>query len=311
MKNGNITDAGALYEGELDIINRFARKPLEESEIYAFTVTLCDNDIDRDYERFSDEALSELCSLFVGKTGIFDHSHKAENQTARIFSCRVLNGDGKTLDGRAYKYLSARAYMLRSEKNAELIREIDAGIKKEVSVGCKIEERRCSVCGKSRLEDCTHKAGKKYKGALCHTVLSNATDAYEWSFVAVPAQRRAGVVKHKKEQKQMDREVMKMLASGEEITLTGSEAAALLEEINSKKTLSAIGQQYLNERRNATLKALSALIPNASEDVLKSVCESLPLSLLDELYKASSAGCVLPQLLSQDRKNKNNGFMIK
>ena len=29
----------------------------------------------------------------------------------------------------------------------------------------------------------------------CHVVLSDVTDAYEWSFVAVPAQREAGVTK--------------------------------------------------------------------------------------------------------------------
>lgn len=31
---------------------------------------------------------------------------------------------------------------------------------------------------------------------VAFTVLSDATDAYEWSFVAAPAQREAGVVKH-------------------------------------------------------------------------------------------------------------------
>lgn len=40
----------------LEKINKFTRRPLREEEIYAFPVTLCDNDIDRDNERFSDEA---------------------------------------------------------------------------------------------------------------------------------------------------------------------------------------------------------------------------------------------------------------
>ena len=30
---------------------------------------------------------------------------------------------------------------------------------------------------------------------VCHVVLNQPTDAYEWSFVAVPAQREAGVIK--------------------------------------------------------------------------------------------------------------------
>jgi hypothetical protein len=34
-----------------------------------------------------------------------------------------------------------------------------------------------------------------YGGKICHTVLDGITDAYEWSFVAVPAQRNAGVTK--------------------------------------------------------------------------------------------------------------------
>ena len=34
---------------------------------------LCDNEIDRDWERFSPETLKGLAPLFVGKSGIFDH----------------------------------------------------------------------------------------------------------------------------------------------------------------------------------------------------------------------------------------------
>ena len=34
-----------------------------------------------------------------------------------------------------------------------------------------------------------------YDGKTCHFVLSDPQDAYEWSFVAVPAQRDAGVIK--------------------------------------------------------------------------------------------------------------------
>ncbi|MFR6411127.1 MAG: hypothetical protein ACLUNX_03185 [Angelakisella sp.] len=34
---------------------------------------LCDNDLDRDHECFTDAALEKLAVLFRGKTGIFDH----------------------------------------------------------------------------------------------------------------------------------------------------------------------------------------------------------------------------------------------
>ncbi len=52
--------------------------------------------------------------------------------------------------------------------------------------------RSCSICGR---ESCDHQPGKLYGDELCYMTLSQPTDAYEWSFVAVPAQRRAGVIK--------------------------------------------------------------------------------------------------------------------
>jgi hypothetical protein len=61
-------------------------------------------------------------------------------------------------------------------------------------VGCAVEEVLCSVCGQE-LGECAHEKGEEYNGQLCHGILKGAKDAYEWSFVAVPAQRRAGVVK--------------------------------------------------------------------------------------------------------------------
>ena len=55
----------------------------------------------------------------------------------------------------------------------------------------------CSICGRDRRTDpCPHHNGQTYGGKQCHTVLDGITDAYEWSFVAIPAQREAGVTKH-------------------------------------------------------------------------------------------------------------------
>ena len=75
-----------IREGELELINKHTRTPLTENDVYAFSVILCDNDIDRDFERFSDNALDELAKLFDGVTGIADHNPKSSNQTARISS---------------------------------------------------------------------------------------------------------------------------------------------------------------------------------------------------------------------------------
>ena len=54
--------------------------------------------------------------------------------------------------------------------------------------------RVCSVCGASE-GTCSHVKGQIYGEQLCFLELQDPTDAYEWSFVAVPAQRNAGVVK--------------------------------------------------------------------------------------------------------------------
>ena len=130
---------------DIEKINRFTRREFTEDELYIFPVKLCDNAIDRDGERFSDKALEELKTLFVGKTGIFDHDPRAGNQEARVFDTEVVSENKTTSDGRPYKYLKAKAYMVRNAANQPLIDEIDAGIKKEVSVGCSARKKICSV----------------------------------------------------------------------------------------------------------------------------------------------------------------------
>lgn len=184
-------------ENEMELINSYSRKELTEEDVYIFTVTLCDNDIDRDFERFTKETLDGLCELFLGKTGIFDHNMKAEGQSARIFKTWVEEvPEKKTADGEAYFRLKARAYMVRTENNKALIDEIDGGIKKEVSVGCAVEKVTCSVCGADmKTHSCEHVKGRTYSGRLCFGILTEPYDAYEWSFVAVPSQREAGVTK--------------------------------------------------------------------------------------------------------------------
>ena len=164
---------------ELEKINGYAREPLTEDKVFVFRVALCDNDIDRDGEKFSSGALEKLAELFKGRTGIFDHDPKSSKQTARIFDTWVETLPEKTTtDGEVYRRLMAKAYMVRTASNSDLISEIQGGIKKEVSVSC--------TMGKKRGE---------YGGKLCYHILDEPLDAYEWSFVAVPAQVNAGVTK--------------------------------------------------------------------------------------------------------------------
>ena len=152
MNQANITAEGCpVTEAELEAIARYSRRKLTAEEVYTFPLVLCDNDLDRDHECFTDAALEMLAVLFRGKTGIFDHDPRGEKQTARIYRCAVEEEPGRLNHrGEPYKALKAWAYMVRTAANADLILEIDGGIKKEVSVGCSIGKKVCSICGADR-----------------------------------------------------------------------------------------------------------------------------------------------------------------
>lgn len=184
-------------ESEIELVNAYAKTNLTEDEVYMFSVLLCDNEIDRDFEKFTEKSLEELRELFVGVTGISDHRWETGGQKARIYRTELIHDSVRTNTvGEGYVYLRAYVYMLRTETNADLISEIEGGIKKEVSVGCSISESLCSICGADRSKtSCSHQIGTYYGDELCYIELSGAVDAYEWSFVAVPAQRNAGVIK--------------------------------------------------------------------------------------------------------------------
>lgn len=178
----------------LEQLNRFTRRKHTAQEVYMFDVILCDNEVDRDGECFTKQALETLCRRFEGVTGIFDHDPKGSRQTARIFATELVEDPvRRTAYGAAYTYLKACAYMIRTDSNQDLIREIDGGIKKEVSVSCAAKTSRCSICGSTGA--CAHEKGKVYGGRLCYRELEDISDVYEWSFVAVPAQVHAGVTK--------------------------------------------------------------------------------------------------------------------
>ena len=183
--------AGSPTKEDIEFISRYCRETPDTNNIYVFTVSLCDNEIDSDYERFSMEALYALKDMFKGVSGIFDYSMKSSDQKARIYKTDVISDPSrKTAAGEDYTYLKAWCYMLRTPNNQELIKEIDGGIKKEVSISCVVDSCICSVCGKDmRGSECSHKTGSTVNGKLCHCILSFPTDVYEWSFVEKPVQK--------------------------------------------------------------------------------------------------------------------------
>ncbi len=186
---------------ELKAVNKYALEPLEAADVFTFKAVLCDNELDRDFERFSVKALQELKKLFLGKTVIKNHSWDANDQVARIYATELVTSDkAVTKSGEAYVQLVAHCYMVRTESNKDLIAEIKGGIKKEGSVGCAVSSSICSICGTDNAKNyCRHYGGRSYEkegGAqVCTFTLDGAKDAYEFSLVAVPAQKAAGVSK--------------------------------------------------------------------------------------------------------------------
>jgi len=256
-----------ITQSDIEKINQYTRRSLSVDEVYVFSVILCDNEIDRDYERFTPNSLNQMAKLFVGKTGIFDHNPKGKNQSARVFEAEVITEtDRQNSLAMPYSYIKAKAYMVKSQKNADLMLDIDAGIKKEVSVSCSVESIICSICGSDqKTEGCQHQKGEEYEGESCHFLLENVTDAYEWSFVAIPAQKNAGVVKGfygmdtdinekemgeggEKSMRTVDN-LVKLFASNTsetkgEVVLSSRESKALQGYISDLKEKSKLGGEY-------------------------------------------------------------------
>ena len=257
--------APAAVTGEdLALINALARKELKAEEVYTFSVRLCDNEVDRDFERFAPQTLEGLAGLFVGKSGIFDHQWSARGQAARIYKTEMVREPEKlTRAGDGYCWLKGYAYMLRTDSAKDLIAEIEGGIKKEVSVGCAVERSVCSVCGADLREgQCGHKKGEVYDGKLCYASLEGASDAYEFSFVVVPAQPAAGVVKS----------AGRGYASLKELAAEHPGCAVELEKLEEEAVL---GRGYLSELRQEVVRLGLLAGMGLDHDTLVSMTDKL------------------------------------
>lgn len=310
MKNESVSIPN---EEELKLINSYTRREMKADELYVFSVVLCDNDIDRDFEYFSDEALEKLSELFVGKTGILDHNAKSENQTARIFLCRTEQDlKRQTWDGRTYRRLVARAYMPKSVQNEEIILALDSGIRKEVSVGCSVQKSTCSICGKDTKDGCRHIRGKTYKGKLCSICLDEPYDAYEWSFVAVPSQRAAGVIKaYDGKEKNIVENLEKFFAQEQKPT-SDEEFYELRQEFEKLRKQADDGAAYRAVLAHDVRRFVALSIPELTAEAVELLTKQLPLEELKEIRdrcEKRAKGFIpsKPQLFGKTENESRNG----
>ena len=249
IKKATEVSVGGVPVGhQLEAINALAKAELTAEQVYVFSLRLCDDQVDRDFERFDTGALAGLAKLFIGKTGILDHQWSAGNQVARIFETEVVRED-------RVSYIKAWAYIRRGGRAEELIADIEAGSLKEVSVGCAMGMAVCSVCG-SEYGSCGHHKGEHYDGQLCCAILREPMDAYEFSFVAVPAQRDAGV--------------LKALGRGKTLKELADEFGAQGEYRAMFKD-ARLGRQYAKALQDDVVRLCLSLELGVAEPVLRSV----------------------------------------
>lgn len=196
-----------VTDADLKKINKYTLSPVSAEDVFIFKATIADNEQDdRNYMPFNLKALQDLKKLYPGKTMLKDHRRMADNQIARIYDTELVqNATKQTELGELHTELIAKIYMIKTESNKDLIAEIMGGIKKEVSTSTVPEKMVCNICGTDNMKDyCRHWPGHEYtiedgsaKGSKrrCKMLLHGAKEAYELSFVAVPAQPRAGAHK--------------------------------------------------------------------------------------------------------------------
>lgn len=256
--------SGVPTAAQLEAINGQAKANLTAEQVYVFSLRLCDDRIDRDFERFDTEALPALAKLFIGKTGITDHKWSADAQVARIFAAEVVTDEGVS-------YIKAWAYIRRGGSGDEVIADIEAGIKKEVSVGCAMGYSICSICG-SEYGSCGHRKGEHYDGQLCCAILKEPVDAYEFSFVAVPAQPDAGVLKAMGRGNRTLKELAEHFGAQGEYRELWKEAQ--------------LGRQYKKQIQDDVVRLCLCLELGAEEETLRAIVEKAGAEDLLKLQKA-------------------------
>ena len=287
--------SGVPTAAQMERINAMAKGKLTPEQVYVFSVRLCDDQIDRDMERFDTAALPELAKLFLGKTGILDHCWSSEHQVARIFQTQVAQENGVS-------YIKAWAYIRRGGHSEEIIADIEAGIKKEVSVGCAMGRSVCSVCG-GDYGTCGHQKGTYYDGQLCCVILREPMDAYEFSFVAVPAQPAAGVIKG------MSRRGRTLKELAEEF---GVQA-----EYRQMFQMAQLGRQYETELQDEVVRLCLSLELGAEETVLRAIVQNacaedlqkLKAALAERMRQLQPVVLQLPCAGNQ-RETLESGFLI-
>ena len=141
-----------------------------------------------------------------------------------------------------------------------------------------------------------------YDGALCCVILKELMDAYEFSFVAVPAQREAGVIKGMGEGERCLKEL------ADEFGAQGEDRALYVQ--------AQLGQQYEKQLQDEVVRLFMGLDMGMEEPVLRSITKKVSaeelLHLKDALEERMAEYMpVQTQLnLRGNKQELESGFLI-
>lgn len=187
----------------IDVVKEFGFiKPLVSEDttpeqLYIFSIKLCNNEIDSDFDKLSPEFLKQFAELVTASPIplIKDHRWTAENQVGRVYRAEVIK-DGKNSIGEPFQYVLGYAYV--AADNEDIVNRVKLGLLSEVSVGFDGTDYKCSVCGADvRCWDYScpngHMFGSLIDGKPAYRIVGGCSAAMECSFVPVPAQDGAAV----------------------------------------------------------------------------------------------------------------------
>lgn len=144
-------------ERDLSRINAYALEPLTAEGVYVRRMHLCNTQVDRSFERFTERNLRQIAKSIVGKSVMLGHEYHGTPQ-GRFFDASVEKAEGVA-------HATPEFWLVRAAPSAaEAIAQIDGGVWKDVSVGFNYEAMQCDLCLGDYLDynACRHIAGETY-----------------------------------------------------------------------------------------------------------------------------------------------------
>jgi len=148
--------SAAATERELETINRFARRPLTADEVYVGECDLCNDRVDRAFERFTADVLQDFADSLPGKSLLAGHDH-GSLPLGLWFDARLRQ------DERGVIHLRPSYYIVKTRENEHHRAQLDGGVYRYASIGFRARDLVCDICGKSWFGwECEHYPGQAY-----------------------------------------------------------------------------------------------------------------------------------------------------